>query len=92
MKAFKKGMKVRISKDLKNSETRDKWNLDESGYMLKMQGRVFSIKSVESSFKVRIECDEAHRTFLFHSDDLEPVNIKKQKPIEFKFDTSNLDI
>ena len=88
----KEGMRVRVSTNLQDSKTKEHWNLDETGNMVSMQGRVFPIRNVRSSEKITIDCPEAGRYYIFHIDDLEPVEIEEQPPVIVNFDERLLDL
>ena len=50
--------------------TKSRYNLDETGHMLKMQGRIFIISNHESGrSSLHIYCEDAGREFIFDAAD-----------------------
>jgi len=93
---IKKGMKVFIKRGLESSRTKDRFELDSSGYMLKMQGRICTVMSVEHPRKIRVASPDNFGTYLFDTSDLldseEYLKDLPPTPEPVMFDTERLDI
>jgi len=90
--------RVRITKNLEGSRTQHVYNLDETGYMLKMAGRIYDTEFSKELFKKRnsidIWCEEAGRIFMFSTDDLELLSDEDLLPLPEPetFNPKHLDI
>ena len=87
---LRKGTMVQVSKNL--DATKRRYNLDGTGYMLKMAGKVFPVKEINSRTSIRIRCEDAGRSFIFTIRDIEMPEVKEPDPVIFEFDTQHLDI
>jgi hypothetical protein len=90
--------RVRITKNLERSKTKNMYDLDDDGYMLKMAGRIYDIKFSTEFFKTRISidiwCEQAGRAFMFSTDDLQLVSDEELSPVPKPetFNPEQLDI
>jgi hypothetical protein len=95
MREFKANQLVRITKDLKESQTDYTFGLDGNGIMLSMQGKVFKINKLGGNFNkggIWIKNPINDNIYIFHESDLKLVStkpkIKKEKHV---FDSNQLD-
>ena len=71
--------------------TQRKYKLDTSGNMLSMQGKVYKVSYAYTYNKVEIWCEKAKKAYIFHHNDVYPVNLVSEKSSNvFKFDEQQL--
>jgi len=91
MDVLEKGSRVIITDKLKGSITQRLYKLDSNGNMLRMQGNCYTVDSIFSSTKVRVNCPHAGRNYVFHPDDVERYS-KERDPIIFNFNPQLLEV
>jgi len=88
-KHLEEGMHVRIAKNLKNSKTRNKYDINST--MEKMEGKVFPIDGRYSPTAILIRPGVGKTRYTFHPDDLEIVTCEIKYPDPEHFDPKNLN-